>query len=103
MPTLHVNGDKTGEEVVFVGWNMAKQIAIDMDDHIWQVDGWFDADGDELTNRFINPDQLARDNTYNVNDEEWEYVSFVSVWYDFPEGRKWAALYPDDFDRTSEG
>lgn len=86
-----------------VAWNMARQIAIDRDDNIWHVDMWMDADGDEITDRFANPDQLLRDNTPNVHEENWEFVEAVTAYHDFPEGRKWVTFRPDAFDRPSEG
>lgn len=90
------------QEVVLVAFNAGMQMAVDEDDRIWVVDMWMDADGDEIMNRFENPDQFIQDKRPNVNWEEWENVESVTAYSDFPEGRKWTSFRPDDFPGASE-
>ena len=82
--------------VVFTAFNSGKQIALDDQNNIWQVDGWFDSDSDEIMNRWADPDaRLGTPN--NVNWENWEAVEYVTVWAEIDGVKRWAVLRPDDF------
>lgn len=78
--------------VMMVAFNMEHQIAVDDQDNIWTVDGWRDADGDEL----------AMDDP-NSEDSNWALVEYVTAWSDHRGDRVWTFFRPDDFDRGIEG
>jgi hypothetical protein len=80
------------EGVLFVAFNCAQQIAVDSADNIWTVDGWFDAEGDEL--------DMDDPNDENSN---WPLVEAVTCWSDHLGDRVWGVIRPDDFDRPTEG
>jgi len=91
------------DEVALVAFNAAQQMAVDENDRVWFVDCWLDDEGDEIIDRWANPDQPLGDTTPNVNWEAWEFVEAVTAYSDFPEGRKWTTFRPDDFERSAEG
>ncbi len=79
-------------ETIFVAFNAAQQIAVDIEDNIWHVDGWFDAEGDEL--EMSDPSD---------EDSDWPLVEAVTCWSDHLGDRVWAVFRPDDFDGRMEG
>jgi len=85
---------KIATEVLLVGFNMMAQIAVDKQDNIWTIDGWYDEDTGEL-------DMYA--NLGMLNWEEWEYVEYVTAWAIIDGYKVWTAFRPDDFDKPTEG
>ena len=67
--------------VLLVGFNMTKQIAVDNEDNIWTIDGWFDADTDELD--IDDP---------NSEDSNWALVEYVTAWAIFGGDKQWTAF-----------
>jgi hypothetical protein len=78
--------------VLLVAFNMGKQIAIDSEDNVWTVDGWFDEDTDELD--IDDP---------NDEDSDWALVEYVTAWAIIGGDKQWTAFRPDDFDKPAEG
>lgn len=90
---------KEGDPVEFIAFNFSQQIAMDKENRIWQVDGWYDKDGDEIMNRFYNPDDPPHTQG-NVNMEEWEHVAYVTLRCKIDGRTVWSQLFPDDFDES---
>jgi hypothetical protein len=76
--------------VLFAGWNMTAQIAVDSEDRIWKVDGWFDDDGDEIP--IDTKDWVG-----------WDDVAYVTLWSIIDGDKIWTGLFPDDFGQPTEG
>lgn len=89
------NSDDTVELVLF---NAEQQKAVDKNGHEWHVDCWLDADGEEITDRWFDPDEPVGANN-NVNWEEWEFVEAVTAYCDDFGARVWTEFRPDDFEQ----